>query len=195
MSSQPSVISKQHLRQFARERRFELGDILRAEYSEKIMMRLRSELAGLAHTDALLAYRSLTSEVDTSALFDNPPCVIYAPRTHSHTHMEFAAVDRSTEWQTGIFGIQEPTSGALWEVRGGRSILICPLTAFDRNGNRLGMGKGCFDIWLAEHRHSIDRIIGLAFSCQEVEAVPAEAHDIPLDLVITEKENIACRTS
>jgi len=195
VSNQPSVISKQQLRQLVRERRIELGDILRAEYSAQIMVRLLDALAGLAPTDTLLAYRSLNSEVDTSLLFGNPPCRIFAPRTHSHERMEFVAVDRNVEWQTGIFGIQEPVSGALWQPGQGRTILISPLTAFDRQGNRLGMGKGCFDIWLAGHRRRIDRIIGLAFGCQEVEAVPTEAHDIPLDIVITEKETIECRTS
>jgi len=191
----PSVITKQHLRQLARERRIELGDFLRAEYSGQIMARLQNELDGLTPTDNLLAYRSLNSEVDTATLFDHPPCSIFAPRTHSHEQMEFAAVDQATEWQTGIFGIQEPTTGKLWLANEGTTILLCPLTAFDRQGNRLGMGKGCFDIWLSQHRPSISRIVGLAFSCQEVESLPAEAHDIPLDVVITEKETITCRTS
>jgi len=71
-------------------------------------------------------------------------------------------------------------------------VLLCPLTAFDRQGNRLGMGKGCFDYWLSKHRHGLDQVIGLAFSGQEVAHIPAEAHDAPLDYIITEKEVIEC---
>jgi len=54
------------------------------------------------------------------------------------------------------------------------------------------MGKGCFDFWLAQHHHHIQQIIGLAFSCQEVAAVPAERHDMPMNCIITEKEVIQC---
>jgi len=195
MTFRSPALSKPQLRQLARDRRTALGDTLRHEFSKRIMERLQQELAPLTAQDSLLTYRAMNSEVDTGALYQQTPCRLFAPRTHSHEHMEWLAVDESTEWQTGIFGIQEPAAGTLWQPEEGTSILLIPLTAFDRNGNRLGMGKGCFDIWLAQHRASISRIIGLAFSCQEMEAIPAEAHDIPLDAVITEKEHITCRTS
>jgi len=196
MTLQSPALSKPHLRQLARERRNSLGDVLRAEFSARIVERLRQELATLTAKDQLLTYRAMRSEVDTGTLYQEPPCRLFAPLTHSHEHMEFVAVDQTTRWQTGIFGIQEPTAGKLWQPGDdSNTILLIPLTAFDRQGNRLGMGKGCFDIWLAQHRLSLSRIIGLAFSCQEMEGIPAEAHDIPLDAVITEKEFITCRTS
>ncbi|HXH72397.1 MAG TPA: 5-formyltetrahydrofolate cyclo-ligase [Mariprofundaceae bacterium] len=188
------VVTKHQLRQLARERRMALGDTLRANHSAQIMERLQGELAALSPDDALLTYRAMNSEVDTGALFQQPPCRIFAPRTHSHEHMEWVETHPGTHWHTGIFGIREPAGDRLWHA-GPTTILLCPLTAFDRSGNRLGMGKGCFDIWLAGHRPAISRIIGLAFSCQEMESIPAEDHDIPLDIVITEKETIACRTS
>jgi len=195
MTFRSPTLSKPQLRQLARDRRSALGDMQRTEFSARIMERLQQKLATLSAKDQLLTYRAMSSEVDTGALYRNPPCRLFAPLTHSHEHMEFVAVDQITKWQTGIFGIQEPTAGKLWQPDESSTILLIPLTAFDRQGNRLGMGKGCFDIWLAQHRPSISRIIGLAFSCQEMEAIPAEPHDIPLDAVITEKESITCRTS
>ena len=68
------------------------------------------------------------------------------------------------------------------------AILLVPLAAFDRTGNRIGWGQGHYD-------RVIERLIadgeplmtiGIAFSFQEVEAVPAEPHDRPLDLIATE---------
>ena len=69
------------------------------------------------------------------------------------------------------------------------SILLVPLVAFDRQGNRIGWGKGHYDRVIAHLRSDGDPLltIGIAFSFQEVDAVPAEAHDHPLDLVVTEQ--------
>ncbi len=67
-------------------------------------------------------------------------------------------------------------------------ILIVPLSAFDRNGGRMGYGAGHYD-------RAIDRLItknidpvlvGMAFSAQEVDTVPMEDHDKRLHGIITE---------
>ena len=57
-------------------------------------------------------------------------------------------------------------------------------TIFDRQGNRIGYGAGYYDRFLLQNPHL--KKIGLAYACQEVEAVPTEENDIPLDMVITE---------
>jgi 5-formyltetrahydrofolate cyclo-ligase len=64
-------------------------------------------------------------------------------------------------------------------------LVVAPLTAFDRAGGRLGMGGGYYDGLL---KQCACPKIGLAFSFQEVGRVPGEAHDEPLDIVITEEE-------
>ena len=143
----------------------------------------------------LLAYRALSEEVDTAALFETPPCHIYAPRMHGSKDMHWLRVNETTNWISGRFGILEPESGPDWNHEYGSAILLCPLVSFDRKGNRLGMGKGCFDRWLERFQPRIDSIIGLAFSCQELPAIPVESHDIPLQTIITEKEVISCPTT
>lgn len=67
-------------------------------------------------------------------------------------------------------------------------ILLMPLSAFDASGNRIGYGAGHYDRAIARlHAKGMQpRLIGVAFDCQEVEAVPAEPHDVPLDAVVTE---------
>jgi 5-formyltetrahydrofolate cyclo-ligase len=143
----------------------------------------------------LLAYRALSEEVNTTALFETPPCHIYAPRMHGGKDMHWLQVNEKTNWISGSFGILEPENGSDWNHENGSAILLCPLVGFDRRGNRLGMGKGCFDRWLERFQSRIDSIIGLAFSCQELPDIPVESHDIPLHTIITEKEVISCPTT
>ncbi|WP_199553413.1 5-formyltetrahydrofolate cyclo-ligase [Sandaracinobacteroides hominis] len=65
-------------------------------------------------------------------------------------------------------------------------VLLVPLLAADRQGNRLGQGAGHYDRTLAELRsHGPVLAIGLAFDIQIVPAVPADRWDQPLDAIAT----------
>lgn len=71
-------------------------------------------------------------------------------------------------------------------------LLIMPLSVFDRTGGRIGYGAGHYDRAIARllAKGMTPRLEGLAFSCQEVEAVPVEDHDQPLNAIITEREYV-----
>lgn len=63
--------------------------------------------------------------------------------------------------------------------------VLVPLVAFDRQGHRLGMGKGYYDKTFAFRKtRSTPILIGCAYAFQEVENLPAQAHDIPMDLIL-----------
>jgi len=64
-------------------------------------------------------------------------------------------------------------------------VVLVPLLGFDSAGTRLGYGGGYYDRTLAGMTKK-PRLIGLAYAAQELEAIPREAHDIPLDAVVTE---------
>ncbi|MDH7803739.1 MULTISPECIES: 5-formyltetrahydrofolate cyclo-ligase [unclassified Rhizobium] len=67
-------------------------------------------------------------------------------------------------------------------------ILLVPLSVFDGQGQRIGYGAGHYDRAIAR-LHGKGRtpvLIGIAFDCQEVPSVPAEAHDVPLHAILTE---------
>ena len=65
--------------------------------------------------------------------------------------------------------------------------LIVPLAAYDRRGHRIGYGRGYYDQAIERlSRNGPVLTIGVAFSVQAVEHVPAESHDQPLDHLITE---------
>lgn len=68
-------------------------------------------------------------------------------------------------------------------------ILLMPLASFDPSGNRLGYGAGHYDRAIAKLRAKgrSPRLIGTAYSLQQVDEVPAEIHDVPLDMILTEQ--------
>lgn len=96
---------------------------------------------------------------------------------------------RFAEWMPdtvmikGVFGAQVPESQTFFEPE----ILIVPLLAFNRNGGRLGYGGGFYDRTLEMLRAKRPTLaIGFAFAGQEVDDLPLEATDQPLDLIVTE---------
>lgn len=72
-------------------------------------------------------------------------------------------------------------------------ILLVPLLAFDRAGNRLGYGGGYYDRTVALFRREADiQAIGIAFAGQEMAEIPVGGTDAPLDWIVTEKEALRC---
>ncbi len=77
------------------------------------------------------------------------------------------------------------------------AILLVPMAAFDSAGHRIGWGQGHYDRVI--ERLLVDGepllTVGIAFSFQQVDHVPAEPHDRPLDLVVTELGLVAVASS
>jgi 5-formyltetrahydrofolate cyclo-ligase len=65
-------------------------------------------------------------------------------------------------------------------------LIIVPGVAFDREGGRLGHGKGYYDK-LLEHAKPNTPLIALAFECQLFPQIPMQEHDVYMDKVVTEK--------
>lgn len=108
-----------------------------------------------------------------------------------------------------ILGAGQPLKFSLWEpgcvLRDGPfgamvpevdrfidpEILIVPLVAFTRTGDRLGYGGGFYDRTLQMLRALRPTLaIGFAYAAQEADSLPLEATDQPLDLIVTENEVI-----
>ncbi len=67
-------------------------------------------------------------------------------------------------------------------------IVVVPLVAFDRKGHRIGYGAGYYDRTLEALRRERDILaIGYAYGAQEVDAVPAEPLDQPVNMIVTER--------
>jgi 5-formyltetrahydrofolate cyclo-ligase len=141
---------------------------------------------------AIHCYLPMRSEVDTRPLIADAlahgkrvavPIVVAKAPDLAHAWLESLAADALTAGVFGTFNPRDlrPAAPGDWDL------VIVPLLAFDRRGHRLGYGKGYYDRLLAA---SPVTTIGVGFAAQEIDALPAKAHDIALDWVITEREVI-----
>ena len=104
------------------------------------------------------------------------------PVVKSETEMSFKKAVRIFE-KSGM-GVQEPADGQdvqLSEVSG----FVIPALAFDKQGVRLGRGKGYYDRSLV---HFNKNKIGVCFEASLCESLPAEPHDLKCETIITENQ-------
>ena len=102
--------------------------------------------------------------------------------------LEFRLWSVGDDLGQGMLGNAEPAAST---TPVSPAALFIPLVAFDAQGVRLGYGAGFYDATLAALRPRGVLAVGFAYDLQEVEAVPAEAHDQRIDYVITETRILA----
>ena len=109
-------------------------------------------------------------------------------------HFEVTDLDAFVE---GPMGLREPDPDRSEPIDLGEvDVMLVPALAFDRSGIRLGYGAGYYDRALAElRRHGRATVIGLAYDEQVVDELPREAHDQPVDLIVTETRTIVSEAS
>lgn len=104
--------------------------------------------------------------------------------------MRFGRWHPDSPMQPNRYGIPEPVDMRCRSARH-LDVLLMPLLGFDAAGHRLGLGGGYYDATLAFMRHRRHwrkpHLIGVAFECQKVDAVPHDPWDMPLDAVLTER--------
>lgn len=112
---------------------------------------------------------------------------VYLPVLHpfNPNHLLFLRYLPDTPMLKNKFGILEPKLNVqnvlpLDEL----DILFTPLVAFDKQGNRLGMGGGFYDRTLQNWQNASFIPVGLAHQCQQVEQLPTEAWDVPLHQIL-----------
>jgi 5-formyltetrahydrofolate cyclo-ligase len=181
---------KAELRRLALARRDAMAASDREAASGRIVERL-AELIGGRRPGSVSATVPIRSEADVLPLLNiaaerGIETVLPSMVDHELAFRQWQPGDPLVE---GAFGVPEPTSESPMMVP---DIVVMPLAAFDRRGNRLGYGKGHFDRTLAGLLAGGARplLVGAAFAVQEVEPIPAEAHDIALDIIVTEDEII-----
>jgi 5-formyltetrahydrofolate cyclo-ligase len=101
-----------------------------------------------------------------------------------HAPLLFRAFEADEPLEPDAARIPSPTAAAETLTP---DLVIAPLIAFDRQGYRLGQGGGYYDRTLAALRAAGRLfVIGLAYAGQEVDRIPRDAHDQPLDAMLTE---------
>ncbi len=161
----------------------------KAVMDRKITDRIRS-MVSYRYVDTVLLYYPKPTEIDTLPLAKSALSAgkkVAFPVTQENGRMEFRLVENlDSDLIDGRFGIPEPAPTCpLFDKRGRSSALILvPALAFDREGYRLGYGKGYYDRYLEDF---IVTSVGLVYHDFIADRLPRGRFDQAVDLLVTEK--------
>lgn len=182
------------LRKLIRQRRQQLSPAQQQQAANDLVSQALT-LPALSYSQHIALYLANDSELDTFPLIQTlwqQGKQLYLPVLHPFAagYLLFVRYDQDTLLYPNRFGIPEPLAECHRLLPVDQlDIIFTPLVAFDLKGNRLGMGGGFYDRTLSQlPTKSRSKVIGLAYNCQQVDAVPCEAWDIPLNKVITPGE-------
>lgn len=149
---------------------------------------MTSPLANMSAGRVVSGYMPMRSEIDPRLLMTRiaaAGATLCLPDVGAEdAPLEFRRWAPDDGLTTGRYGIAVPEPDAEVLVP---DLLLVPLLAFDRTGQRLGYGGGYYDRTIARLRAQGDVLaVGLAFSGQVRDDLPVEPHDVRLDWIVTE---------
>lgn len=153
-------------------------------------------LPGWQQVEHLALYLPNDSEVDTSFIVDSARTqgkFLYLPVIMQDNHLEFALWRDQDALVENRYGIPEPPASAPRRSIEELDLVLVPLVAWDRQGNRLGMGGGFYDRSTGQTKETL--LVGLAHACQEVDMLPRDDWDLRLDFVATRASLVRCQVS
>lgn len=136
-------------------------------------------------------YSPVNNEVDTGAIFRaavESGKRVYYPRV-DRSNIGFCRVRSLTELVAGAFNVPEPVGEVVSTDL--LDLIVLPGVAFDREGRRLGYGKGFYDRFLAAVSADVETV-GLAFELQVGAPLPEEPHDRKISYLATEAGLFPC---
>ena len=180
---------KAELRKYYIDKRDRIGVKERAEKSRDIGRRLlKQDTFKNARTVGF--YCAFSSEVDTremmKAALDRGKKIFLPKINTKNKSMDFSEHNGDfAELACNFYGILEP-QGPSQNSRT-LDLIVVPGVAFDKQGWRLGYGAGYYDRFL---KQVTARTIGVIFSEQLHSSLPVDKYDIPVDIVITDKNSL-----
>lgn len=185
------TLQKQQLREKLRFRRRHFTANLDGIAQLAAFRALPAPLASLIADHAVIgAYAAWGDEPDVMPMFAalGEAGALALPHHQGRVEtMDFRRWKPGEALTKGPWGTRQPAADA---PVANPDIIFCPLVGFDRHGGRIGQGGGHYDRYFAAHPAALR--IGVAWSVQEVDAVPRESTDIALDAVLTEQEFFVC---
>lgn len=150
--------------------------------AEEVFSQLE-KTAAFIMAENILMYHSLPDELQTIKFLKkwHDRKRFFLPRVNG-VNLDILPYEES-RLELGSFHIEEPTGDNVADVND-IELMIIPAVAFDRKGNRLGRGKGFYDRLLSSSRATK---IGVGYEFQLFDSIPSEAHDVPMDMIITQK--------
>lgn len=135
--------------------------------------------------DCIMLYNSMPDEVDTrqaiEQLYEHGKKILL-PVVVSKTEMEIREYTGPDNMKIGPYHIPEPI-GKTYTAYPEIDVIIVPGVAFDRQGNRMGHGRGYYDRFFSHIPGTLK--IGICFPFQLVPTVPADVFDVKMDYIIT----------
>lgn len=188
--------ARRALRADLRPRRDGLAAPVRLAAAEALAANLR-KIPELQRPGLVAGYWAVRGEIPLHALLAPAPAFRYClPVLTTERALKFAPWKFGDEVVPNGFGIPEPTGPERLEPAA-MDVVLLPLVAFDRAGNRLGSGAGYYDRsfqFLRERvRPSKPLLVGVAYGFQEVEALHVQPWDVPLDVIATDAALIHVR--
>lgn len=152
---------------------------------QQLNLHLRDFLS--SQTGTWGAYRALPEETQVEEVFNIPHLNWVFPRM-KEGHLEFYSAHH---FVLGPYGVWEPSQDSVhMDLQNIQGVLI-PGLVFNKNGKRLGKGKGFYDKTLAAYQGIR---VGICFDFQIAERpIPTEPHDVVMDFLITESGPVDCR--
>lgn len=187
--------SRKQLRQELRSLRRALSAREQARAANRLC-RIVSAWRPFRHARRVAVYLPNDGELDPTALIRqcwNQRKRVYLPvlRPFGPQLLWFVEYHPGQRLQDNRFGIPEPWPRARPAAPRQLDLVLTPLVGFDARGNRLGMGGGFYDRSFAFlNRHPRWRrplLVGVAHAFQQVPALPAQAWDVPLAAVATDR--------
>ncbi len=139
---------------------------------------------------SVLFYASFRSEVETSGIIRESLSMgkrAILPKVDKGRHgLRLYEIKSLDELVAGFMGIPEPFQTEKKEILLDEiDLVIIPGAGYDYSGNRLGYGGGYYDILLSGRKKNTP-IIALAYEEQLIDAIPAEKHDVKVDMIVTD---------
>ena len=189
MQTLPSTAElRQQLRQHIRKTRQNLTALQQQQAAQRITQQALSFIEQHQARNIAL-YLAVDGEIATQPLIEQlwqQGKNVYLPVLHPFCkrHLLFLHYLPDTPMKQNKYGIFEPHLNVqnvlpLEQL----DVIFTPLVAFDKQGNRLGMGGGFYDRTLQNSQRRFITV-GLAHQCQQVETLPIESWDIPLEHIL-----------
>lgn len=144
-----------------------------------------SELFFFSSAKKIAIYLPFSNEVSLIPLLQFEK-QFFVPVLQKDFSLQFFSYQQNDKTHLNQFKIAEPSNLKKPIDINQLDIILIPLVGFTKLGQRLGMGKGCYDRTLKDAKKPF--LVGVGYSFQEISSLEQETHDIDLDCIVTEKQ-------
>jgi 5-formyltetrahydrofolate cyclo-ligase len=190
------ISTKNHLRKTLRTKRAAIDANTRQAAALSSMKQL-ADSAIFQNAQHIACYLAQGSEFDLQPIISliwqtQKKCYLPVLTASDEKSLHFIAYESDDHLQTNCYGIAEPVFSPAKEIQAkALDLVLVPLIGFDLTGHRLGSGSGYYDrtfsFLLNKLRPKQPSFIGVGYQAQQLDGIPSDAWDVPLDGVLTEQ--------